>query len=227
MRCLSFMGYSSYAVTSFGKVFSYKTMSFLNPHVNYGYLRVSLRDDKGRKKTYRIHRLVGMAYFPKSEWNEVINHKDGNRSNNNISNLEWCSQSHNVKHAHAAGLVKNSARTSQRKISEDIARSVCEMIVKNMTNREILAEYPSLTPAIVSGIRAKTVYTNIVKDYDFSKVFNSNRKLDDEKLRKVCEMLQSGSSWAEIKIEAKVSSVTISRIKSRKTGTHISKDYLW
>lgn len=227
MRSLAFLGYSGYAITSLGDVFSFKTMSFLTPHSNYGYLRVSLRDDHGAKKTYRIHRLLAMAYFPESEWNEVVNHKDGNRANNAISNLEWCSQSENVKHAHETGLVKNPHRDRQRKISEDTARLVCEMILKNMTNREILAKLPDLTPSIVSGIRAKTVYTNIVKDYDFSNVFNSNRKLNDEKLRKVCEMIQRGSSWAEIKSEAKVSSATISKIKSRKTGMHVSKDYVW
>ena len=62
-----------------------------------GYLQVDLYKDKVRKKFY-VHRLVAEAFIPNPSNLKTINHKDKNRSNNHVDNLEWMSYSENNEH---------------------------------------------------------------------------------------------------------------------------------
>lgn len=69
----------------------------------YGYLRIGLMKNK-KQKHYLVHRLVAETFIPNPDKFPIINHKDGNKLNNHISNLEWCNQSYNIIHAYKAGL---------------------------------------------------------------------------------------------------------------------------
>lgn len=69
--------------------------------------RVNLWKD-GKYKTHLVHRLVAEAFIPKIKGKDFINHKDGNRRNNNVSNLEWCDYDENINHAFDNGLIKTS-----------------------------------------------------------------------------------------------------------------------
>lgn len=71
----------------------------------YGYKTVILRKD-GMQKNFKVHRLVAIAFLSRVEDRNIVNHKDGNKSNNNALNLEWCTYSENLKHAYKTGLMK-------------------------------------------------------------------------------------------------------------------------
>jgi len=114
-------GYNGiYQVSNYGNVYVIGR-NIIRNNVNYflkpkymkcrydldGYLLVGLTKDK-KQNTFRVHRLVCEAFI-KNEFNKPqINHIDGNKSNNNISNLEWCTASENIKHAFKLGLNKFS-----------------------------------------------------------------------------------------------------------------------
>ena len=84
-----------YAVTSCGKVWSYKRKKFLKPRdTGKGYLQVDLCKD-GKKKECLIHRLLAEVYIPNPENKPCINHKDENKSNNVLQNLEWVTHKEN------------------------------------------------------------------------------------------------------------------------------------
>lgn len=68
-----------------------------------GYEFVCLRKD-GKNKMVMIHRLVADAFIPNISNRPCVNHKDGNKHNNAVSNLEWCTYSQNRKHAYDTGL---------------------------------------------------------------------------------------------------------------------------
>ena len=124
-----------YEVSSFGNVrralnskYKYARGGNISPYVNRtGYLAVNLYMQSKVHK-FLVHRLVALAFVPNTAPEEytVINHLDGNRLNNDISNLEWCTQSQNMKHAWDSGLVKNhhANASNKRKGSSSIYKGV-------------------------------------------------------------------------------------------------------
>ena len=77
------------------------------------YLRVPLTDKNHIKKYYLVHRLVAMTFIPNEKDLPQVNHIDGNKLNNNVENLEWCTREDNIKHAYKMGL-----NPSRKKIIE-------------------------------------------------------------------------------------------------------------
>lgn len=69
----------------------------------YGYSRVMLHADS-QQKNCKIHRLVAMAFLPNPENKGTVNHKDGDKLNNTVDNLEWNTQAEQNIHAYKAGL---------------------------------------------------------------------------------------------------------------------------
>lgn len=68
-----------------------------------GYYKVVF-SHKGVRKSYPVHRLVAMAFIPNPYGKETVNHIDGDKTNNNVSNLEWASQKENQRHKWRTGL---------------------------------------------------------------------------------------------------------------------------
>jgi hypothetical protein len=69
-----------------------------------GYMRTQIA-----RKTRAVHRLVAIAFIPMEEGKIFVNHKDGNKQNNRVDNLEWCTRSENMQHAYEHGLKSPSA----------------------------------------------------------------------------------------------------------------------
>lgn len=63
----------------------------------YCYLNTTIQ---GKKKTFLVHRMVAKTFIPNPENKPCVNHKDGNKANNRIENLEWCTYSENERHSH-------------------------------------------------------------------------------------------------------------------------------
>lgn len=105
-----------YEIDNLGNVYSIITSTgrrkgILKPYLNTsGHLRVNLYKDAKGKKFY-VHRLVAQAFIPNSLGLEVVNHKDGNKLNNCVSNLEWCTQKSNIKHSFDNKLESRSKET--------------------------------------------------------------------------------------------------------------------
>ncbi|AHN22719.1 NUMOD4 domain-containing protein [Lysinibacillus varians] len=71
--------------------------------------RVSLYKDK-KEKTWLVHRLIAKTFIPEVEGKDYINHIDGNRLNNDVTNLEWCNHKENNNHAFDTGLIKTAKK---------------------------------------------------------------------------------------------------------------------
>lgn len=86
----------NYLIYDDGRIYSLKTKKFLSPDTSSGYARYILCYNK-QKKRVNAHTMVGLHFIPNPKKLPILNHKDGNILNNNISNLEWISYSDNVK----------------------------------------------------------------------------------------------------------------------------------
>ena len=122
-----------YFITKDGRVWSNNRKNgierFMKQYEMDGYLNVGLYKD-GKQKKFRVHRLVAQAFITNLENKPYINHIDGDRKNNCVSNLEWCTQRENVIHA-IHTLNKWSNTDSQRKIA-----SKCCILKRKLTMDE-------------------------------------------------------------------------------------------
>lgn len=90
-----------YQVSNLGRVYSIRTNKFLKPKLNRcGYLSVNLKY-KGSHVTKSIHRLVAQAFIPNPNDFPQVNHKDEDKTNNCVDNLEWCSAKYNINYGTA------------------------------------------------------------------------------------------------------------------------------
>lgn len=118
-----------YRVSNNGEVVSlpkrgYKKGTMKLSVSHYGYHVLNLRKD-GKSFCKKVHRLVAEAFIPNPNGYEVVNHIDGDKTNNNVSNLEWCTQGHNARHAIEIGLfdyrpmLEASHKSHRKKVIRD------------------------------------------------------------------------------------------------------------
>ena len=114
------MGFSSftmddYEITTNGKIFNKRFGRYLKPQLNNkGYSRVCLCG-----KFYFVHRLVAEKYIPNPNNLPQVNHKDGDKTNNSVDNLEWVSNQDNRKHAIENGLHFQGEKCSWSKLTQE------------------------------------------------------------------------------------------------------------
>lgn len=100
---LNVKDFSNYEVSSNGRVRNKKTGKILKSELRKGYPRITLNKNN-ISKPYSVHRLVADTFFDGDHSNMQVNHIDGNKENNFIGNLEWCTCSENIKHSYDIGL---------------------------------------------------------------------------------------------------------------------------
>lgn len=96
-----------YEVSNYGSVRSLKKDGkyiYLKQHKYNGYHKVKLIKPE-YSKTVVVHRLVAESFIFNSDNKPTVNHKDGNKSNNHVDNLEWCTYKENTRHAIDTGLI--------------------------------------------------------------------------------------------------------------------------
>jgi hypothetical protein len=109
-----------YQISDLGRAKSLYTNKILKPSFDkFGYARFSASKEK-KQKTLRIHRLVGELFIPNPNNLPQLNHIDGNKTNNHLDNLEWCTDSENKIHAYKEGLMIGGNEHS--KIRKDLPR---------------------------------------------------------------------------------------------------------
>ena len=94
------VGFPMYKISTFGRVKSLYTNKILKPINKKGYMFVTLAED-GKQYNRAIHRLVAKAFIANPNRYPMINHKDENKANNIITNLEWCDAKYNSNYGTA------------------------------------------------------------------------------------------------------------------------------
>ena len=128
----------------------------LNPGLSRGYPRIRLTDENGKKRRFLVHRLVGMAFIPNIENKPEINHLDGIRNNNHVSNLKWATRTDQMQHAIRTGLMEPTFKNGEKNLMSKLSqRDVFEIIKRWDTNnfsKKDLAKIFSVSPVTIESI---------------------------------------------------------------------------
>ena len=127
----------NYSVSLEGNITNLSTDRVVKPSINpqNGYLYVALWKN-GIGKTYSVHRLVANAYCPNPENKPNVNHIDSDRTNCSAENLEWVTQSENLKHGYEHG---NMSQDFRKKLVVSLLNQAVEGILDNQTQSSLAA----------------------------------------------------------------------------------------
>ena len=128
-------------------------------HLGYIYIKLS-KNNRGRL-TF-AHRIVADAFVDRPEGTTEVNHIDGNKQNNDASNLEWTTRSGNIRHAYANGLntsVRGSANRSA-KLTEDDVVWIRAWLLSGFSQEKVAAVF-GVSQAVISQIHLKRTWTHV------------------------------------------------------------------
>lgn len=110
-----------------------------------GYHTVHVPMTDGKTRHLRVHRLVAEAFLPNPNNLPQVNHKDGNKSNNQVSNLEWCTAKSNNSHARSSGLWNSSYEIGENnknsKLTEDMVKQIPNLLQQGLSSNQIANKF--------------------------------------------------------------------------------------
>lgn len=213
-----------YRVSEDGRVFNNQNKE-MKLDSSARYLRVQLICQDGTVKKESVHRLVAKAFIPNPENKPDVNHIDGNKLNNHVSNLEWVTKSENMVHARNNKLIPVGEENYNSKYSDEQINEACRLMQEGYRNCDICSVL-DLPKNIVSQLRNGVIWNHIRSKYDIKTVKQKRASVDT--VTWICRKLQDGLSVNEILTLATnntVSASLIYDIKSRKTYKDISSEF--
>ena len=153
--------YELYQESNYGRTKSFRKGKprIMRPAVSTaGYLQVNLNKN-GVSKTVSVHRLVARLFIANPDRLPEVNHLDGCKLNNHISNLEWCTPSENIRHAVAVGLHASGVEDSQAILSREQVLFIREN--PDDLNLAQLAEMFRTSKQTISRVQRGKTYKNI------------------------------------------------------------------
>lgn len=159
-----------YYVNRYSQIYSALSNKILAPSYNHaGYIVVSLNCMDGRRIQRKVHRISMMeyCYIEGCEFLEV-NHKDGDKENNDISNLEWCTPKENTLHAIENNLRKswNGSKNPKCKLSESDVKLIYYLYhIEGFEISDLLIEFPLANREMIRNILTGKTWSNVINNY--------------------------------------------------------------
>lgn len=149
----------TYLVGDNGTIMNKDTGNTLKPYkTRDGYLRVSVGKGKLCKKAY-IHRLVAMMFIDEFSDGLTVNHKDYNKENNNISNIECISREENASHSYMRNHPQIGETNVNAKLTYEQVKEIKSML-NNHTNKNISIMF-KVSPTTIYDIREERTWKNV------------------------------------------------------------------
>lgn len=141
-----------------------KTKDFILKWVDngFGYWRVCLSIENKKKYTL-IHKLLAIYFIPNPFNLPVVNHKDGNKKNNSLENLEWCTSSQNNQHGFDNGLIKapKGEECVRSKLTEKQVLEIKNHLAIGKLKQTEIAKLYNIHPNTINGIKQKTIWKHL------------------------------------------------------------------
>ena len=200
--------------------------TLVHSHDVDGYCIITL-NHKGKKYTRKIHRLVAEYFIPNPNNLPQVNHKNGNKNDNDVRNLEWMSGLDNIRHAMDTNL-------RYRINFEEYIHDVCRLISENKLSIPEISDETGISQSTIRKILKKKQWVDISDNYDMSKYSvtgyadahkHASHKMTEDQVIEVAKLLELNYPCVKI---AKIMSITprmVYGIKYRKSYTDITKDY--
>lgn len=153
-----------HAVNEYGEIINIRTRRILRTHLNHkGYPVIDL------SPTITVHRVVALTFIPNPENKPQVNHKDGNKLNNHVGNLEWVTNRENLDHGVKLGLFKTEANklsalgvnNNQAKLSEKAVMLIRSSSCEYDYEFEELAHMYNVSVATIKDIRTRRSWKHI------------------------------------------------------------------
>lgn len=231
MNIKEIKGFEDYFISDEGDVYSGKRGFRKRKPVpdKNGYTTVSLSPDGNlTRKTLKVHRLVASAFIQSDIGDLEVNHLNGIKNDNRLENLELVSHRDNMAHASDSDLLCRGEDRPSNKFSEDQIREVCRLLQDTDLFISKVAEATSVSETTCRGIYYGKKWQHIAKDY----VFDRNKRkrgrgsLNEDQIREVCRLVNSGLGTKDISEKLGISYDKISKIKNKNTYTRITSQYL-
>ena len=227
-----------YEITEDGKVFSKYSNKYLNQISNgNGYYNVKLQKDiqetNGNREyvTLYVHRLVAQAFLPNPNNLPQVNHKDGNKGNNKLDNLEWCTSQENIDHAKRAGLSRyKDSIIPPHELKDVVNKIIITQDTSNLYKKYKFSRLSGFNAAIkqaVKGMPEEQQVIDIIKSVSKRNIKNSakaKRKPVYGIHKDTGERTQTFMSKSEA---AKFCGSTIINITTAINKHSYAKDYYW
>lgn len=152
-----------YTISNLGIVRSLLTGKIMKPGITKtGYARVNLRYAHSRKfKSFLVHRLVAGNFIPNSHHFKELNHKDCDRLNNRVDNLEWCDRSYNVKYSYLKGNASSKGeKNPNAKLSVVKVAVIKAMLKSKKYSQAYIASLFNVHPNTIWAINTKNTWSN-------------------------------------------------------------------
>ena len=170
--------FPNYQISNYGRVKSlarickrgngtgdyYKKETFLKLRLDkYGYERIALYNNgRGSQKHFMIHRLVAEAFIPNVDNKPTVNHIDGNKLNNYVSNLEYMTFEENLSHAWKIGLINNKGEKNHlSKMNEKQVLEIRDLYSGNVYSQRKLARLYNVSRGCIVGIIKRKTWKHI------------------------------------------------------------------
>jgi transposase len=232
MKQTQLENYSNYIIYEDGRIYSLFKNMFLSPVLEdrIGYYRVYFKGDDGVRKTSLVHRLVALAFIPNPENKPEVNHIDGNKLNNDVSNLEWTTKHENMKHAHLLKLRDNNGVGNPRNLlTEKEVLDIYDKLLDGARVSDLATSYNVSRPTI-SDIKAKRNWQELLSDLPNIRHNAKQESLSENTVRWICSELQQGTRVCDILKKSRNKNITedqVFNIKRKKTFLYISCNYSW
>lgn len=201
----------------------------LKASVKRGYLQVNIRNHEGKKIFRHVHRLVAIAFIPNPENLAQVNHKDFDKLNNDVSNLEWMSAKDNIRHFIDSDRCTRKGEGSQfSAITESLAVSICEMLQSGAANLEV-AENLETTVDVVSKIHSGQSWRHVSKNYTFPN-YKKRAPFTKDEVLMVADYFSKGYTVPQLLGLLDTSRYTESKlysIRKRKSYTQWTEGIFW